>query len=49
MFITVKCEMEMLITVIRYLSYLIVMTELYEGPSKRSYACIQFSFKRGLN
>ena len=23
--------------------------ELYEGPSKRSYACIQFSFKRGLN
>ena len=25
MFITVKCEMEMLITVIRYLSYFIVM------------------------
>ena len=23
--------------------------ELYEGPSKRSYACVQFSFKPRLN
>ena len=26
-----------------------MVPELYEGPSKRSYACIQFSFERGLN
>ena len=47
MFITVKPEMGMLITVIRYLSYL--SHELYEGTSKRSYACVQFSFERRLN